>query len=83
MLIAVAIVIFLMLLWGFLVAPARIDDALSAPFAGRMFAHRGLFTQDQRVPENSLVAFSLAAEGGYGIELDVQDHIRRRARRIP
>ncbi len=34
------------------------------------YAHRGL--HGNGVPENSLKAFSLAAENGYGIELDVQ-----------
>ena len=33
------------------------------------FAHRGLWGGD--IPENSMAAFSLAAERGYGIELDV------------
>ena len=35
-----------------------------------MFAHRGL--HGAGVPENSLLAFLLAKERGYGIELDVQ-----------
>ena len=34
------------------------------------YAHRGLHGKD--VPENSLLAFSLACQHGYGIELDVQ-----------
>lgn len=36
----------------------------------RPFAHRGLHSPG--VPENSLAAFRLAIESGYGIELDVQ-----------
>ena len=36
----------------------------------RDYAHRGLHSADS--PENSLKAFSLACEKGYGIELDVQ-----------
>lgn len=36
------------------------------------YAHRGLHTQDQQVPENSLASFQLASEAGYGIELDIQ-----------
>ena len=35
-------------------------------------AHRGLYAQDQSVPENSLPAFAAAAEKGYGMELDIQ-----------
>ena len=46
--------------------------ALRTAFAGRNYAHRGLFSKDQAVPENSLPAFEAAAAAGYGIELDVQ-----------
>jgi len=34
-------------------------------------AHRGLHTQDGTVPENSLLAFKHAIDGGYAIEMDV------------
>ena len=56
----------------FAVAPCLGDKALRAPFQNRNCAHRGLFTQDQSVPENSIPAFEAAARAGYGIELDVQ-----------
>lgn len=46
--------------------------AKTAPFAGRNYAHRGLFGAGQTPPENSLPAFVAAAQNGYGIELDVQ-----------
>lgn len=55
----------------FLLAPGKVGKK-RAPFEGRNFAHRGLFQADQSIPENSLPAFALAAEHGYGIELDVQ-----------
>ena len=55
-----------------LLAPGQASDSKKAPFMGRNFAHRGLHSEDQSVPENSLRAFSLAAEAGYGMELDVQ-----------
>jgi glycerophosphoryl diester phosphodiesterase len=35
----------------------------------KMFAHKGL--HNKTVPENSLTAFKLAIENGYGIELDI------------
>lgn len=57
---------------GFLVAPARIKPEKVKPFIGRNYAHRGLHKQDKSVPENSLTAFTDAAENGYGIELDVR-----------
>lgn len=39
---------------------------------GWLFAHRGLHNNSSEAPENSLRAFELAVEHGYGIELDVQ-----------
>lgn len=54
-----------------LLAPGR-GGRKNAPFLGRNFAHRGLHSPDKRIPENSLAAFGLAAEAGYGMELDVQ-----------
>ena len=73
MLVAVLIaaaVLFLLTL--FLISPSFGRKALRAPFAGRNYAHRGLFAKNQSVPENSLPAFEAAAAAGYGIELDVQ-----------
>ena len=55
----------------FCIAPKKASAELTAPFLGRNFAHRGLHTEDQSVPENSLAAFAAAAEKGYGVELDV------------
>ena len=55
-------------LWLFLIAP-RARRAAVRPFLCS-YAHRGLFSGD--APENSLAAFRLAAEQGFGIELDVQ-----------
>ena len=36
------------------------------------YAHRGLFSNADGVPENSLAAFEYAVMGGFGIELDLQ-----------
>ena len=55
-----------------LTAPGRASKRQKAPFYGLNFAHRGLHSKDKSVPENSLEAFRLAAEAGYGAELDVQ-----------
>ncbi|MFA6796395.1 MAG: glycerophosphodiester phosphodiesterase family protein [Bacilli bacterium] len=41
-------------------------------FKGIYFAHRGLFDNKTDHPENSLKAFEMAVENGYGIELDTQ-----------
>ena len=56
----------------FLTAPGKASARQKAPFLGRNIAHRGLHARDKSIPENSLEAFSLAAEMGYGVELDVQ-----------
>ena len=56
----------------FLVCPTFGRKALREPFAGRNYAHRGLFSKDQSTPENSIPAFEAASSAGYGIELDVQ-----------
>lgn len=53
------------------VAPGRAAAAQRAPFSHRNIAHRGLYAADQSVPENSLAAFRLAVEHGYGVEFDV------------
>ena len=42
------------------------------------YAHRGLHDKEHSIPENSLAAFRLAAEHGYGAELDV--HLTRDGR---
>ncbi len=70
--ICAAIVVILVCLYGFLIAPRKAGAAQKAPFSGLMAAHRGLYEKDQSVPENSLEAFRRAAAAGYGVELDVQ-----------
>jgi glycerophosphoryl diester phosphodiesterase len=55
----------------FVVAPGRATKRQKAPFNGVNFAHRGLHSRDKLVPENSLAAFRLAANAGYGVEMDV------------
>lgn len=56
----------------FTIAPGSASRRQKAPFMGLNVAHRGLHSRDKAVPENSLEAFRLAAQMGYGIELDVQ-----------
>ena len=54
------------------VAPGHASRRQKQLFRGVNYAHRGLHSRDRSIPENSLAAFRLAAEEGYGIELDVQ-----------
>jgi len=68
-LIIIIIILFLAVL--FLTAPQKASKEQKEKFIGRYYAHRGLHKTDGSAPENSLPAFKLAAEKGYGIELDV------------
>lgn len=70
--ITLAILLVLATFWLALIMPSRSTKEQRAPFQGRMFAHRGLFSADQSVPENSLPAFRAAVDADYGVELDVQ-----------
>lgn len=54
-----------------MIAPAVPKKEQRKKFTGWNYAHRGLHDREKTIPENSLRAFKLAAENGYGIELDV------------
>lgn len=66
--IIIGIILLSACLWAFCVFPSRRKTDFFEKH--KYFAHRGLH-DNAAVPENSLAAFSLAAEKGYGIELDV------------
>ncbi len=65
------VLLILIALYLFLIAPAakKPDDS---HLRGYLYAHRGLHDGNKAVPENSMEAFRLAVEKGYGMELDVQ-----------
>jgi glycerophosphoryl diester phosphodiesterase len=66
------LLIFLLILYLYASAP-RINGLVHmSQFLQRSYAHRGLKDNSSDHPENSLRAFLLAVENGYGIELDVQ-----------
>lgn len=67
-----AIAAALFMIWMLMVWPETPKRAQTAPFKNRNLAHRGLYSKDQSIPENSLPAFRAAVEHGYGAELDVQ-----------
>jgi len=79
---AVTILAVLFLLWPLAIRPNRITEERRQkirPFEETYIAHRGLFQNKRKspgeppiAPENSLEAFRLAAERGYGMEMDVQ-----------
>jgi len=62
----------LAVLYFWMVMPRMAGKADMEPFAGWLYAHRGLHDNDSDAPENSLRAFEKAAEAGFGMELDVQ-----------
>lgn len=64
----IVIAVFLLIIVSIMVKPGKKRD--TSYFRTKMYAHRGL--HDREVPENSLWAFRLARENGYGVELDVQ-----------
>lgn len=66
--IVVLILLCLILFWLFSIK-GRTGYFDFVGFKGRYFAHRGLYGDG--VPENSLAAFKLACEKGYGAEFDV------------
>lgn len=72
LLIPLAVLILAACLYLSLIASRPAKDWRLAPFLSFDYAHRGLYTKDQTVPENSLAAFGRAVEHSYGAELDVQ-----------
>jgi len=64
--------IVLILLYLLAIMPKLRKNPNCIRFKGWHYAHRGLHDNRDSAPENSLKAFRLAVEGGYGIELDVQ-----------
>ena len=52
--------------------PAKYNKQAAESLVRRNYAHRGFHNMENQIPENSLAAFALAAEKGYGIELDVR-----------
>ena len=60
-----------LLLWLWAIGP-QLPQADFSAFHKYDYAHRGLHNREKGVPENSLMAFELAARGGFGMELDVQ-----------
>jgi glycerophosphoryl diester phosphodiesterase len=66
------IVILLIVLYLLAIMPKLKRNPQDKKLDGWLYAHRGLHNNKTEAPENSLRAFELAVEHGYGIELDVQ-----------
>ena len=71
MMILILILIVLLAVYLYMIAPEK--KRPDAGFLdGWLYAHRGLHDGNKKVIENSMEAFRLAVENGYGMELDVQ-----------
>jgi len=65
-------VIVIAILYIYMICPRMINRPDISKLKDRHYAHRGLHDNRTSAPENSLKAFELAVEAGYGIEMDVQ-----------
>ena len=71
MMILLLIALVVLGVYLYMIAPAK--DRPDASFLdGWLYAHRGLHDGNKQVIENSMEAFRLAVDNGYGMELDVQ-----------
>ena len=73
--IAISLIILLTAVLTYCVAPGKMTPEAkktAEAFFGLNCAHRGLHTEDNKTPENSIPAFIAAREGNYGVELDVR-----------
>ena len=59
------------LLFVFAIMPKMKKHEWTEEIKKYRYAHRGLFSRENKVPENSLLAFEKAIEKGFGFELDV------------
>ena len=67
------LVLFIALIaYPILIMPHMLHRPDYSLFGNFLFAHRGLHNNKGKAPENSLQAFRLACEAGYGIELDIR-----------
>ncbi len=71
--IIVYIIFICVVLWLIMIQPYNERKERMAKWKGFDFAHRGFHDNEGDAPENSLAAFRLACESGYGIELDIRE----------
>lgn len=69
--IMILIVLFVLFLLWILALRCRKGHAAWETLRKFRYAHRGLHDSKNGIPENSMAAFRLAAEHGYGVELDI------------
>lgn len=64
-------VLLTLLSWVVMIKPSGKKHPLEQEIKKYIYAHRGLHDKQNGIPENSMAAFRLAVENGYGIELDI------------
>lgn len=62
----------LIIMYMLAIMPRMFGRAERTPFLGVLYAHRGLHDNKTDAPENSMKAFKMAVDAGYGIEMDIQ-----------
>lgn len=65
----------LFLLWIFAISPRTMNRPSFTGLTGWHYAHRGYYSKNQTIPENSIPGFARAVEMKFGVELDV--HLTR------
>lgn len=65
------IIFLFLLLYLYAICPRLTKRKRMQPYLHTAWAHRGLHSSVEHIPENSLPAFEAAISEGYGVELDV------------
>lgn len=72
LIIILAVLLLLLVLTFLALMPRTTHQEQCRPFLHLNYAHRGLFSPENKIPENSMAAFHHALAKGFAIELDVQ-----------
>lgn len=68
----ILVILLLLLLYVLLMKPNNSRKDLTKVYSKQYIAHRGLFDNTNKIPENSKIAFEKAIQNNYGIEFDIQ-----------
>lgn len=71
-LITIGILVGIVVLYLLMIMPRMLHRPDQSRLRNWLYAHRGFHDNNGDAPENSLKAFELAVDNGYGIELDIQ-----------
>ena len=70
--VVLAVVVVLIIAYLLMIMPRIMGKPDTEAFMHHLYAHRGLFDNETDAPENSMKAFKMAVDAGFGIEMDVQ-----------